>query len=724
MAVNGFKHFLSKEGYNIRQQIATLNAENEFRFTDLLTRFIKELETDIKLKKSPPRIGINEYISKNAGTIIGGKKEKVEEDLNRIYNMLDFEGQSEVVALYAWIIRNNFNVKLLHIHNKILARLRSLDSELLTHKNKTMTKVSYIFKDIVDLVGKFVNQRALDLFIEKIEREDNYRRGGFRDKKVRLVTVLKCALMAAFESSNINEENQQMIGDDENDPNRLTYYKDDHKYTLTKAKTDKKPEGNTLSKGKAKEEEAVVELREVSKFDPHAANEKTDMDRGTSKDRGGSKDKTGQRKVAGRYFFEKNTDLEELKNKVKEDEEGDPEKKLKSQMDILDKAHEEALKKSEELDDLYETVVRMFNEAKKNYVNLGKEVGHCNRFSGFMKRNNKDDREMMRTIKEVEFQDIPDIKKIKLVEGMVLEKASNEIYYDGQQIFKFQLDKDDYDNQPFKENAKQNTVYDLMNKNPPDISRGVKNARNVVREMKEIQGESPLKGREREAATQDEEELALLKRSAYYGSKDKKKQNQVDDYSRRVSADRVDEDILKGMGLMIISNYLVDVMSPKRRRKSSKKGENDDSKGKRKETMGPSKSDVERLVKRTLSKNKRENFKDFEEGRGANFVEFETGASSEDEDNQDGPVFGSDRKKERRTQGGFGHSGYNESERRLPKLDGKSGKKHNDRQNGTIYVTPDYVLYEAQDPAFAIYTNVRLTNLSPISKRRTAKQVN
>lgn len=119
------KHHLSMAGYNINPSIVTLNADNEYKFSDIMIRFAKEMESDIRLRRCPYKIGICDYIAKNASVVIGGKKERVEEELNRIVNMLDFSNQSPQIELYNWILSQNFNIRLVSLHNKILAKLRT-----------------------------------------------------------------------------------------------------------------------------------------------------------------------------------------------------------------------------------------------------------------------------------------------------------------------------------------------------------------------------------------------------------------------------------------------------------------------------------------------------------------------------------------------------------------------------------------------------------------------
>ena len=56
--------------------------------------------------------------------------------------------------------------------------------------------------------------------------------------------------------------------------------------------------------------------------------------------------------------------------------------------------------------------------------------------------------------------DIPDIKKTKLVMGKCIELASKEIYVDGDRLFKFALDAEDYENDKFE--TKDTNMYDYL----------------------------------------------------------------------------------------------------------------------------------------------------------------------------------------------------------------------------------------------------------------------
>lgn len=71
-------HELGMQGFSIQPAELSLTAELEFEFVSLAIKFAQHLEMDIKAKKVPRRMTINEYIARSAVKIIGGRREKVE----------------------------------------------------------------------------------------------------------------------------------------------------------------------------------------------------------------------------------------------------------------------------------------------------------------------------------------------------------------------------------------------------------------------------------------------------------------------------------------------------------------------------------------------------------------------------------------------------------------------------------------------------------------------
>lgn len=57
---------LSVNGYTIQPAELTLTADLEFEFASLAIKFCQHLEADIKSKKVPRRMTINEYIGRSA----------------------------------------------------------------------------------------------------------------------------------------------------------------------------------------------------------------------------------------------------------------------------------------------------------------------------------------------------------------------------------------------------------------------------------------------------------------------------------------------------------------------------------------------------------------------------------------------------------------------------------------------------------------------------------
>ena len=760
------RHYLSLSGYTTKPVITTLTPDNEYRFVELMMRFIHDLDSDIKLKRCSYKTGICEYIGKNASTIIGGRKEKVEEELNRIVNMLDFSLQSEQIGLYNWIVERNFGIRILGLHNKILAKLRTLDSDLMLNKQRNLQKSTHIFKDVVDLVGKFLNKKGVEIFVEKVELAEGHKRGGFRDRKVSAVLTLKAALHAAYEVDSTEGTDGNRGNTVERDNSRGSKRSVDGYSTVKKVSVNQldKPSDSsskrqlehdqadhkyTLHRKQAQEEsvETVVEdfslddIREVSKEKRQTMNVLDMQPDG----RNGSKskdDKVSSRKVAHRYFFGDTKSLEDAKVEERKLNKGTP----ADQLAELDKKHEEAISKNMELEELWAIAIRNFNQAKKNYNNLGKETQHCHKLAGFLRAQFPTDRDTVKVCKEVEGNDVPETKKVKLAIGKILEKASQEIIFEQDRIFKFSLDKDDYDNQPFKN--QHDVAYDLVEKDPTDTTKGVKNARNELRDNKDIRASSPLAGKQAgQDYGEDDEDLVLIKRSAFYDPRDlarRQKSQGLDAYEKEIGSFKIDERIMQGMGSVILQKFLAESINPKSKRKRTDDGDYDEDVSSQTGFTGSNNLSVDEILRKTVAMNKKFDLKDFENGLGPNYIEFD---AREGDDGRKGfeesAVFDRDRTK--KAQAEFSKKStriakpqakmtgrpifesakdvepwarQSRSPTRSPTRSRSRGSKSPGKANGS---TGRYVLYEDEDPAFGIYTNVRLDKNQAQTTRRVGK---
>lgn len=90
---------------------------------------------------------------------------------------------------------------------------------------------------------------------------------------------------------------------------------------------------------------------------------------------------------------------------------------------------------------------------------------------------------MLQRLKDISKDEIPEMKKLKLVIGKVFEKGSNDIYLGNRQVYKFAIDKEDYDNDIDTRN-KDSQIFDLLNRPPPVPDQmGLKKARIKLREF-------------------------------------------------------------------------------------------------------------------------------------------------------------------------------------------------------------------------------------------------
>lgn len=815
MASGGpLKHHLSLLGYSLKPTIVNLTPDTEFRFSELMIRFIKEMETDTKIKRLSSRIGICEYIAKTAGTVIGGKKEKVEEELSRMLSMMDFTTQSDQVSMYTWILSHNFSLRLLSLHNKILSRLRTFDADLMLSKQKGLSKVFHIFKDVVDIAGKFLDKKGVEIFVEKIEQADGHRKGGFRDRKVAAVLTLYAGLMAAhetkygeppsgpetggrrdnvrdggsvnrdFERKNSNgtiaftangtAQSKERVRLEAAKQRQLEYEQVEHKFVLKKRQRSRDSAGSdsgdedmrrdhgfdlneiVLARDTAAEMDAHIsaknrvqslEKRDRSKSKPKAELEEELDQRDKLK-------KEGTKKVAHKYFFSNTEDTNDIKKDAKKLTKGSKQE----QMQELEERFTAVKEKNEHLDTLYLLLLDHFKEAKMNYITMGKEITSCTKMAKFIKQAHPKEKEAVKACDEVQGQDAPNTKKTKLVIGKVLEKASREILADDKQVYKFALDKDDYDNQAvvLRSENMRDAAYELVEKEPTDTSKGARNAKNVIRENHEKMMGSPLRGASKPVnkvieEDQDDEDLALIKRSAFYDPREQlKKSNSrtvTEAYEKEIGGFKLDDRILHGMGVLIVKKYLAETLNQSK--KGSGKKREDSVSGTKASADDLHNQDLDKLLKATIGLHKKYNVSDFEKGLGPNYIEFED-EPEESKEAKKTPVFDRERSKNtevellqeskksnqpKKVQVRIGNqsatsNGFSKSPRRG--YDGNtSGSKERSEQGGREHSKEGgkgYKLYQDDDPAYGIYTNVKLAKpvvynngLGPQSSRKVGR---
>lgn len=785
------KHHLSLVGYSLKPTIVNLTPDTEFRFAELMMRFIKEMETDSKIKKLPARMGICEYIAKTAGTVIGGKKEKVEEELSRMISTMDFTSQSDQVSLYSWILSHNFSLRLLSLHNKVLSRLRTFDADLMLSRQKGLSKVFHIFKDVVDIAGKFLDKKGVEIFVEKIEQADGHRKGGFRDRKVAAVLTLYAALMAghetrygeppsthqesrggAYREGSVNRDFERRNSNgtiaftaagtthskdkahaEATRQRQLEYEQVEHKFTLKKRQRSRDSGGNDsadeeasrerrfdlneirLAKDTAAEIDTYISAKNraasLEKRDRSKSRPAEDLDQ--DPDAKDKQRKEGTKKVAHKYFFSNTEETNEIKKDTKKLVKGTKEE----QMQELEERYTAAKNKNDHLDTIYLMLLDHFKEAKKNYITMGKEITSCTKMAKFIKETFPKEKEAVKLCDEVQGQDAPNTKKTKLVIGKVLEKASKEILAEDKQVYKFALDKDDYDNQAavLRSDNMRDAAYELVEKEPTDTSKGARNAKNVIRENHEVMAGSPLRGQSKTANKgpeddQDDEETVLIKRSAFYDPRQQlKKSNSrtaTEAYEKEIGGFKLDERILHGMGLLVVKKFLPETLT------QSKKG----SGKKREDSLSSSKTsldevhnqDLDKLLKATIGLHKKYNLTDFEKGLGPNYIEFEE-ERSDSKEAKKAPVFDRERSKQTEAEllssprkptqgrnvkvrigGQQGASSLRSKSPQRPNLPTNTNSKdaaHQSRHSGSKE-GKGYKLYQDPDPAFGVYTNVKL----------------
>lgn len=736
------RHQLSLQGYSILNTVVTLTADSEYKFVDLMIRFVDNMLTDLRLGKIANRVTVCEYIAVNAAKVIGGKRERIEEELNRMVSMLDFAGQSIQISLYKWIVEQNLTSKHLSIHSKILTRIKALNSDLMLSKSKNLERVSLLFKDMVDLVAKFISPDTLPLFVEKVEEIDP-RRGGFRDKKVNIAIALRAALGASVEAEqrSIAKKRQKMFEQTEqaeartskSPPHRtslgmsgyynesvnerskspardhqLEYDQEGNKYTLYRRYQDQTDAGMSdfkdadfgLDEG---DDDLIEQLEQIKAFEDDDLFE-TDT-------------RQGARNIAGKYFFKKNENIDDIKRSAAQNAPIPPEEEMAQ----LTKRHEEACKKNQDLDELYRIVLEQFGEAKRNYTVLGKEARHCSNLAYFLKETYPNDKEVIKICHDAEETHIIDIKKMKLCAGHLLSASSTDIRVDEIPIYKFGVDKEDYVYHTrcpvCGHNEDRAVVYELIEKDPTDTTKGVKHAKIELRLQKEKLTDSPLKEYVEEAVVDEEDEdAALIKKSMFYDAKQKSRETKSavkDDYKFELGdMFEIDQRIKHGMAELVMRKYLAAAVAPMLQ---AQKMAGDDS-------LSDADDEVQRLILNTISLNKRFSMDDFEKGIGPSYIEFD-GPIDEGEQKKGKPQVVFERNKTAKAE-----ALVRIDAPRKPKLatSQKSPKKKNAKPLEIVepsdtkeYQTGSngkYILYEDDDPAFGIYTKVKM------NKKKAQKQ--
>ena len=306
------------------------------------------------------------------------------------------------------------------------------------------------------------------------------------------------------------------------------------------------------------------------------------------------------------------------------------------------------------------------------------------------------------------------MKKVKLVAGHLLAASSADIRVDEVPVYKFALDKEDYDYHVkcaiCGHGGERETVYELIEKEPTDTTKGVKHAKTELRVQKEILTENPLGGRDDTLQDQEEDEIALIKRSSFFDGKAAKYRNQrgpqLDSYEAEMG-DRfvIDERIKHGMSQLLIKKYLASAVGPVLSAKLASEGVN----------INMQDKNIDRVILNTLAQNKKYTVQDFEKGLAPNYVEFESKQEAEHGATQSLSVF--DRNKVIKEKIAIDTEvmrkpkptpSTKQAKKKPAKVLIESEEKPRPVVSKNSSSSKKYVLYEDEDPAFGIYTNVQI----------------
>jgi len=642
LAANGFALSL--------KETARFSQDEEFNFSVLVVRLLRGIESEGGSKYKTE--GVCDGIARVASKVLGGKRDKIEQQLSTIVAMLEYAPQSDIIGFYSWMFDKNLPYSFVTIHNKILERMKTLDSDLLLSKARGMNRVSHVFKDAVDIVGKYIGPQALEVFVANVEAGDKSR-GGLRDRKVTVMLSLSCAITAAYE----------IVSREKEDPYRSEVASKKHANTEYSAEKPKKidyidKEVRRYAIDPSRQYQSNTQQRpsdfDLNEIHDNYSKNPIEVERKNSPEKRASSRQT-ERKVAHRYFFGETDTLEGAKAEVRKIEKPSN----KDHLEMLRKKLADSEKRNSDLDDLYDLCLNLFGKAKKNYTTLGREIGHCRDLAGFLKKFYPNEKECVKVCKEVQTADIPDARRVKLTIGKVLEKASKNMYLEHAPLFKFGLDQPDYDDQQFEGEYKGNkdVMYDLLVKDPEDTTKGVKNVKNSIREHRQLQSTAQLDKpdeteeyyTEPKVKLHGTDELHLLQKSVYYPHSESHKRSLMRNRGAIDSADAevgpmIEERLLFGMGALVIRKHLApEIAQSSGVRNLSSLSKRDYSKEDR---------EMKQIQQagESLKAKARLGIVDFEKGLGPNYVEFDDNQFQVEESSRrrsgKKPVFDGERSKE------------------------------------------------------------------------------
>jgi hypothetical protein len=326
---------------------------------------------------------------------------------------------------------------------------------------KSLKNVGFPLGKVIDLVGKLVKPEALEIFVGKMERSQAKSFLGLRDQKVMSVDLIKITLESDLEARAVSKSmNPQEDKGGDIMVNTMT-----NNFTL---KTGAPPV----------QEDSGAYFDEYdamgSKWDGSATNkdlvltgDNFELGGGRHHDQGphqGSpqKDPNGKlRKLAGRYIWGDGRDVRDIKrmqnrnDELREllendDQELGEELILNQQLETVEKKYKETLEEYQLFNSAYEDLLTTFNQQKSTYHVLGNELRILEKMGEFLEEFLEDkDPKQKKQIEHILNHTIPEAKKTKLVMGKCIEFASKEIYVDDEQMFKFALDSEDYENDKY-----------------------------------------------------------------------------------------------------------------------------------------------------------------------------------------------------------------------------------------------------------------------------------
>lgn len=401
------------------------------------------------------------YFAKNAQRLLSVKKEALENACAVYVGTLDLYRSSKEIALIAFLFENNIDYDTARLFNQAIKKLKDHERDLMEEPRKSLKNVGFPLGKVIDLVGKLVKPEALEIFVGKMERSQAKSFLGLRDQKVMSVDLIKITLESDLEARTVTKSNR---GGDDSKGGDIMVNTMTNNFTL---KTGAPPMQEDTSSyfdgydGMGSKYDGTTTNKDLvltgDNFELGGGQTHHETNRQSTRKNPNEK----LPKLAGRYIWGDGRDVRDIKrmqtrnDELREllendDQELGEELILNQQLELVEKKYKETLEEYQLFNSAYEDLLTTFNQQKSTYHVLGNELRILEKMGEFLEEFLEDkDPKQKKQIEHILNHTIPEAKKTKLVMGKCIEFASKEIYVDDEQMFKFALDSEDYENDKY-----------------------------------------------------------------------------------------------------------------------------------------------------------------------------------------------------------------------------------------------------------------------------------